>query len=86
MPKYFIRLLRLPEVLARTGSSRSGHYANIAAGTMVPAIAIGERAVAWLEHEVDTILRARVAGRDEAYLRDLVNRLVADRTSADSDA
>ena len=45
--------LRLPQVRARTGLSRSTIYARIATGDFPNAIALGPRAVGWLESDVD---------------------------------
>ncbi len=55
-----LAILRLPQVKARTGRSRSSIYADIKAGRFVAPINIGPRAVGWLEHEVDAWIAARV--------------------------
>lgn len=57
-------LLRLPEVKARTGLTRSGLYRQIAAGTFPRPCKLGPRASAWPEHEVTAWCEARVAARD----------------------
>lgn len=59
-------LLRLPEVIARTGLSRSEIYRRIAANPpSFPApVKLGERASAWPEHEVTAWCEARIAARD----------------------
>ena len=59
-----IHLLRLPEVKARTGHSRSEIYRRIAAGDFPAPVKIGERASAWPEHEVSAWCEARIAARD----------------------
>ncbi|HMV53806.1 MAG TPA: AlpA family transcriptional regulator [Rhodocyclaceae bacterium] len=58
-----VRLIRLREVLAKTGLSRSACYAAIQAGTFPAPIPIlpGGRSTAWPEHEVDAWLRDRIA-------------------------
>ncbi len=48
------RILRFPEVSARTGLSRSRLYHAMAEGTFPLSIAIGERAIGWVEAEVDS--------------------------------
>lgn len=60
-----LRLLRLPDVIARVGLGRSAIYAAVAAGTFPsPAVLIpGGRAVAWAEHEVTSWIAARLAAR-----------------------
>lgn len=59
-------LLRLPEVMARTGRRRSAIYADMAAGTFPPCVNIGPRAVAWVASEVDEWIAARIADRGAA--------------------
>lgn len=58
-----VRLIRLREVLLKTGMSRSAVYAAIQAGTFPAPIPIlpGGRSTAWVEHEVDSFLRERIA-------------------------
>jgi prophage regulatory protein len=58
-------LLRLPDVLARTGLSRSSVYDKAAAGEFPQPIKIGERASAWIAAEVDAWIEERIrASRD----------------------
>ena len=52
------RILRFPEVSARTGVSRSRLYNAMADGTFPDSIAIGERAIGWVEAEVDAWIDA----------------------------
>ncbi len=56
-----IRFLRLPEVLARTGLSRSTIYVRLAAGCFPQPVSLGGRAVGWIEAEVDEWVRERIA-------------------------
>jgi prophage regulatory protein len=50
----FNKILRLPEVLARTGLSRSTVYARMAVGTFPQNISLGgNRAVGWLESSIE---------------------------------
>ena len=46
-------ILRLPEVISRTGLSRSSIYLRIANNTFPKSISLGGRAVGWLEQDVD---------------------------------
>ena len=55
-----ITILRLPQVQARTGLSRSTIYAKVAAGRFPEMINLGGRAVGWLSDEVQDWLIARV--------------------------
>ena len=55
------RLIRLREVMARTGRCRSSLYADIKAGTFPRNFSIGARAVAWTESSIAEWIAARVA-------------------------
>lgn len=57
------RLLRLPEVRARVGLGRSSIYRKVDAGTFPEPKAVGERAVAWLESDIDRWVASRPAKR-----------------------
>ena len=54
------RLIRLPNVLNRTGLARSTIYLRISEGEFPRPISIGKRAVAWLESEIDDWLDQHV--------------------------
>lgn len=56
-------LLRLDAVLTRTGLSRSGVYQKIADGNFPRPVAIGSRAVAWVESEIAAWIQARIESR-----------------------
>ena len=75
-------ILRLPSVLKKRGRSRSAHYLDIQEGLFTRPVSIGSRAVGWPEHEVDAINAARIAGKSEDEIRQLVAKLEADRKSA----
>ena len=68
-------ILRLPAVLADTGLSRSTIYLRIAQGAFTPPVSLGARAVGWPAHEVTAINAARIAGKSEAQMRELVREL-----------
>ena len=53
-------ILRRKQVEARTGLSRSTIYDRIKAGTFPAPISLGEKAVGWIESEVDAWLAARI--------------------------
>jgi len=54
-------ILRLPAVLERTGLSRSTVYLMISRKAFPPPISLGDRAVGWLELEIDLWLEERIA-------------------------
>lgn len=53
-------ILRLPQVKARVGLSRSTIYLAISEGTFPRPIRIGTRAVGWLEYDLEEWLRKQV--------------------------
>ena len=55
-----ITILRLPVVIARTGLSRSSIYLRISMGTFPSPIALGGRAVGWIEDEIQTWLEHQI--------------------------
>lgn len=59
------RLLRLPEVRARTGLGRDSVYRLAKAGEFPRPVKVSERASAWLESEVQAFIAQRIAARDE---------------------
>lgn len=56
------RLLRLPDVEARTGLKKSALYAGMKAGTFPACIKLGARAVAWSESDIATWITAKIRG------------------------
>lgn len=54
-------ILRLPAVKARTGLSRSSIYLRMAQGTFPQSISLGERAVGWIEAEIEDWLSRQIA-------------------------
>lgn len=55
-----MRLIRLPEVLTKTGLSRSRLYAD---GSFPKRVPLGQRGVAWVEAEVEEWIAGRIAAR-----------------------
>ncbi|WP_405222209.1 helix-turn-helix transcriptional regulator [Lentisalinibacter sediminis] len=51
---------RLPEVMARTGLSRSTIYAKISRNEFPPPINLSVRAVGWLADEVDAWIAGKI--------------------------
>lgn len=76
------RMLRLPVVLVKTGRGRASLYADIKAGLFVRGVAISAQSKAWPDNEVDAINAARIAGKSEDEIRELVRQLEAQRQAA----
>lgn len=73
-------ILRMSAVKAETGwRSHASVYNAINAGTFVRPVKIGERSVGWPDDEVKAICAARIAGKSEDEIRELVNLLHAKR-------
>ena len=72
-------ILRLPTVKARTGLSRSTIYLHISEGSFPKPVSLGARAVGWPEREVAALNAARIAGKTDTEIRQLVSELEADR-------
>jgi prophage regulatory protein len=74
-------ILRLPEVKRAMGHRADASIYNaIRAGLFTNGVAIGQRAKGWPDYEVDAINAARVAGKLESEIRELVKALHAKRT------
>jgi len=54
------RILRLKEVIQKTGLSRSSIYQFMKDGEFPKSIELGARAVGWLESEIDLWVKRRV--------------------------
>tara|TARA_B100000809_G_scaffold72419_1_gene70138 strand:+ start:283 stop:546 length:264 start_codon:yes stop_codon:yes gene_type:complete len=72
------RLIRLNEVLSRTGYGRTSIYRKMEEGTFPKCLKLGppindhtkfdSRAIAWIEHEVDQWVESRIEERDSSCL------------------
>ena len=71
------RLIRLPEVLNRTGYGRTSIYRKMEEGTFPKCLKLGSpvkdptqfdsRAIAWIEDEVDQWVESRIEERDSNF-------------------
>ena len=78
--KVATRIIRKPAVKEIMGfGSDSTVYAHIEEGSLTPPIKIGLRASGWPEHEADAINAARIAGKPDDEIRELVKTLIAKR-------
>jgi len=75
-------ILRLPDVKASIGLSRSTLYLRIAQGVFTHPVSLGGRAVGWPAHEVAALNAARIAGKSDSEIRELVAQLEAARKAA----
>lgn len=56
-----VNIIRLPDVMARTGLSRSSVFLKVKTGDMPKPIKLGVRATGWVAEEVDNWIKQRVA-------------------------
>jgi len=73
------RLLRLPQVVDLCGLRSTSIYGQAKAGLFPPPVRLSKRSSAWPEHEVAALNAARISGKTDAEIRQLVARLVAQR-------
>ena len=74
-------LLRLPAVMNATGQTRSTLYLRIKQRLMTPPVKLGERCAAWPADEIAAINAARIAGKTDAEIRELVTQLEQQRAA-----
>jgi len=72
----------MPAVKSESGLSRSTIYLRIAEGLWTKPVSLGVRAVGWPSDEVDALNAARIAGKSDDEIRELVTKLEAARTVA----
>ncbi|MHB1609653.1 MAG: helix-turn-helix transcriptional regulator [Acidiferrobacter thiooxydans] len=75
-------IFRLPIVKRESGLSRSTIYQRIAQGLWTKPVNLGGRAVGWPAGEVAALNGARIAGKSDAEIRELVVRLQGARRVA----
>ena len=61
MNKIQDKLLRLPQVKASTGLSKSSIYARISEGTFPKQIPLGQRLVVWVESDIQNWISEQVS-------------------------
>ena len=72
-------ILRLPAIMAYSGLGRSTIYLRITQGLWPKPVNLGARAIGWPSNEVETINAARIAGKSNEEIRQLVAKLEAAR-------
>jgi prophage regulatory protein len=77
-----IQIVKQPIGLNKFNVSKSTWHKQIKGGLLPPAISLGDRAVGYLQHELDIVLSARIAGKSNDQIKELVKSLVAKRKGA----
>lgn len=68
-------ILRIPAVKNQSGYSRSTIYLRIAQGLWTKPVSLGPRAVGWPSNEIEALNVARISGRTDVQIRELVESL-----------
>ena len=74
-------LLRLPAAASAAGMGQSTVWLRIKNGLFPRAVKISARAVAWPSAEIAAINAARIAGKTDAEIRELVAQLEQQRAA-----
>lgn len=74
-----LKILRLPDALARLGISETTYRTGMANGLFPKLVSLGPRAVGIAEHDINQIARARIAGLPDDELRKIVNKIHTER-------
>jgi prophage regulatory protein len=61
------KIIRLPTVKNRVGLSRSSIYLRMSKGEFPKSISLGERAIGWLESDIEQWLDERISASKAAY-------------------
>ena len=72
-------ILRIPAAKTQSGYSRSTIYLRIAQGLWTKPVSLGPRAVGWPAHEIDSLNAARISGKTDDEIRELVQSLHSKR-------
>lgn len=78
-PTQYETILRLPEVMRATGKPKSTLYRDIAEGTFPRGIKIGRRSGGWVSTWIARINAARIAGKSEEEIKQMVAEMNAER-------
>jgi prophage regulatory protein len=76
------QLIRRPSVLTQTARSKSALQLDEKAGLFCPPISIGDRAVAYIKHEVEAVIQARIEEQPSEQIKQLVSDLIKQRKAA----
>jgi prophage regulatory protein len=76
-----LALLKRPCVTNASTLSKTALYESIKRGTFPPPIKLAKRCVAWPKLEVDKWLFAKYAGYTDQQMRELIQSMLAARTS-----
>lgn len=73
-------LLRLPQAISLTGLSRASFYRQVKAGLLPSQIHIGPNSVAWLSHEIEAVIAARICEYSDDEIQLMVKDIIQQRS------
>lgn len=73
-------LLRLPQAASLTGLSRASFYRQVKESLLPSQIRIGPNSVAWLSHEIEAVLAARICGYSDDEIKSMVKDIIQQRS------
>ena len=76
-----LRILRIKQIKAQTNIPNSTIHDHVKKGLFPHPIKLGERISGWLESEVTAIMGARIAGKSETEIKELVLSLENQRVT-----
>lgn len=74
-----LTIVRKPEALVFTGLKSSTFHKRINEGLMVKPVSLGVRASGYPLHELTAINAARIAGKTDSEIKELVSELMSNR-------
>lgn len=74
-----LKILRLAEAMDRLGISETSWRTAVNAGLLPKPIKLSERTIGFPEHELNQVIRSRIAGLLDADIKKLVERIHEDR-------
>jgi len=76
-----MRMVRLPELIKKTGLKRATIYKKIKQGLFPAPVKIGPKTSVWVESEVDRVLHSYISGADEEQIKQVVSEILRSRKS-----
>ena len=79
------KMLRMRGLVEMTGTPASTAYEQINDGLLPKPVALGGRNKGFPEHEIAAVMKARIAGKSDDFVRYLVKHLEAQRHCDDAE-
>ena len=73
-------LSKRADVLSQFSISNTTLHERINEGLLPPSVSTGARSVAWVQQELDSVLKAMIAGKSKEEIKALIVHLVEQRS------